>query len=95
MEKFDEYTYDDYEEDIEEYEEIEQEDNKKADVISTLSTVSNWFIKFGIVVAVILLVYYLFTGNIIDALLYIIGLVISFFFGYFFMYLLDKCIGEE
>lgn len=94
MEKFEEYYDSDlYEGEIEE--KVLVKDNEKIDVISILSTVSNWFIKLGIVIAVILVVYYTFTGGILDALLYILGLVISFFFGYFFMFLLDKCMDEE
>ena len=81
--------YDDYSsDDTEEYEEFNEED--KSDIISTISLVSTWFIRFGIVVTGILVLYFLFSAKFSTLLIYLISLVLAFFFGYVFMYLLEK-----
>ena len=67
------------------YEEVEEKD----DYIPLLSFIATWFIRIGIVVAAILFAVFLFTGKIMTALLYIIGLVIAFLFGYAIMFLID------
>lgn len=59
-------------------------------VVAVFASISTWFIRIGMVVAVILLLYFIFTGKIGSAVLYILGLIVAFFFGYFFMFLLDK-----
>ena len=90
MEKYDEYET---ELDDEDYAEIE-EANKEG-MISILNFFSTWFIRIGIVLAVILFIYYIVTGNILSAFLYLVGLVVAFFFGYAFMFLLDKFISAN
>lgn len=81
--------YDDYSSgDTEEYEEFDEED--KSDIISTISLVSIWFTRFGIVVTGILVLYFLFSAKFSTLLIYLISLVLAFFFGYVFMYLLEK-----
>ena len=81
--------YDDYSSDeTEEYEEFDEEG--KSDIISTISLVSTWFIRFGIVVTGILVLYFLFSAKFSTLLIYLISLVLAFFFGYVFMYLLEK-----
>ena len=59
-------------------------------VVAVFASISTWFIRIGMVVAGILLLYFIFTGKIGSAVLYILGLIVAFFFGYFFMFLLDK-----
>ena len=83
-------SYDLYDEleDIEDYEE-------QSLVISLLSIFSKWFIRVGMVVAIILFLYYLFTGKIASAFLFVLGLVAAFFFGYIFMFLLDKLVSSN
>lgn len=55
--------------------------------LSIFSTVFKWL---GIAIAVVLIAYFITQGNIKSLLLYILGLIISFFFGYFFMFLINK-----
>ena len=83
MEKDEYYDYDDS---------VEEEINP---VIDILALVSKVFIYIGIGIAVILLLYFLITLKIAKAFLYIIGLVIAYFFGYFFMFFLDKFISNN
>ena len=59
-------------------------------VVAVFASISTWFIRIGMVVAGILLLYFIFSGKIGSAVLYILGLIVAFFFGYFFMFLLDK-----
>ncbi len=59
-------------------------------LVSFMSVASTWFIRIGMAIGVILLLYFIFTGKIGNAVLYILGLIVAFFFGYFFMFLLDK-----
>lgn len=73
--------------DDEDYEEYE--DNKST-TLSILGTIAKWFIRLGIVFAVIVGIYYLVKLQIVNLLLFIVGLIISYFFGYFFMFCLDK-----
>ena len=44
----------------------------------------------GIAIAVVLVAFFITQGQLKTLLLYIIGLVAAFFFGYFFMYVLNK-----
>lgn len=71
-----------------EVEEIEEENS----VITVLSVISTWFIRIGMIIAVILFIYFIITGKILDAVLFILGLAVAYFFGYFFMFCLDKFI---
>ena len=71
-------------------EELDENDNSDFNMISFLSIASVWFIRFGMVVAVILLVYFIVVGKIGTAFLYILGLVFAYFFGYGFMFFLDN-----
>ena len=59
------------------------------DTFSLLASVSTWVIRIILVIAAILLLYFIFMGNIVTALLYALGLILAYFFGYFFVYLLD------
>ena len=74
----------------------EETHTKKADsyesnnFISILSIVSTWFIRIGIAIAIILIAFFVVKGQISNLLLYIVGLMASFFFGYFFMFILVK-----
>ncbi len=89
MSKYDGYVDDrDYEDDyVDEKEEAVVEDNT---IIPLLDLISTWFIRIGIVIGIIVLLYYIVVGKIFSALLFILGLVVSYFFGYFFMFCLDK-----
>ena len=62
-------------------------------IISILSLVSTWFIRLGMVFAVIVLLYFFINGKLLSAFLYILGLIIAYFFGYIFMYFLDKFVS--
>ena len=77
---------------------VEVEDNTEDDDddydtsgswISILEIISKWFIRIGLVIAAILLVLFLVTLKIKTLLLFLLGLVVAFLFGYFFMYCLD------
>ena len=72
------------------YEEYEDEKDNKANFIPMLDLVSTWFIRIGLVLATITLIYYVATGKFLSFLLYILGLVVAYFFGYFFMLILDR-----
>ncbi len=74
--------------DIDDYEEEQEE--KEFNIITILGFIATWFIRIGVVLGVILLLYFIFTGQVVNALLFILGLIIAYFFGYFFMFLLDK-----
>ncbi len=72
------------------YDEEEIEEEKEFSIIDILATISKWFIRLGIVFAIIVGIYYLVKLQIVNLLLFIIGLIVSYFFGYFFMFCLDK-----
>ena len=72
------------------YYEDELDEEDKSVIIATISLVSTWFIRFGIVVTGILVLYFLFSAKFSTLLIYLISLVLAFFFGYAFMYLLEK-----
>lgn len=74
--------------DVDDYEEEQEE--KEFNIITILGFIATWFIRIGVVLGVILLLYFIFTGQVVNALLFILGLIIAYFFGYFFMFLLDK-----
>ena len=101
MEKELEYKMNNYEdeyEDIEiddEYEIVESDEERREEAVTTLSVISKWFIRIGIVIMVFLLIYFVVTGNIINAMLYIVGLFVAFCFGYFFMYFLDYFVSKN
>lgn len=74
--------------DIDNYDEYEEE--KDSSIIPLLGTIAKWFIRIGIVCAVIVGIYYLVKLQITNLLLFIVGLVIAYFFGYFVMFCIDK-----
>ena len=82
-----------YDEDLDENE-IDDEYDKEG-VIPVLSFLSVWFIRFGLVVGVILFLYFIISGNIYNAFLYLLGLIIAYFFGYILMFCLDNFISVE
>lgn len=55
-----------------------------------LSVISLGFRIIGIIIAIILIAYFISTGQFKNLILYILGLIIAFFFGWFFMYFLVK-----
>ena len=79
----------------EEYEQTADTEEMSQEIISILSTLSTWFIRIGMGIGIILLLYYFISGKIMSAFLFIIGLVVAFFFGYAFMFLLDKFISAN
>ena len=83
-----------YDEDLDENE-IDEEYDKEGGAIPVLSFLSVWFIRFGLVVGIILFLYFIIVGNVYNALLFLLGLVIAYFFGYFLMFCLDKFISVE
>ena len=80
--------------DIDDYED-EYEEEKDSSLIPFLATIAKWFIRIGIVCAVIVGIYYLVKLQIVNLLLFIIGLLIAYFFGYFFMFCLDKLTSNK
>ena len=75
--------------DIDDYED-DYEEEKDSSIIPILGTIVKWFIRLGIVFAVIVALYYLIKLQITSLLLFIVGLVIAYFFGYFVMFCIDK-----
>jgi len=73
-------------------EEVEEDDSS---LIPILSLISTWFIRIGIGIGIILLIYYIVVGKLFSAILFILGLVVAYFFGYFFMFCLDKFMSAE
>ena len=65
--------------DIDDYDDYEEE--KDSSIIPILGTIVKWFIRLGIVCAVIVAIYYLVKLQITSLLLFIVGLVIAYFFG--------------
>ena len=105
VEDYDVETYANYEansnEDlsgIKEKKEIKKKNNNKdiylgkgaSIAVTIISACSNWFSIFGIVIAIILILVFLFTLQFKSLVLYLVILISSFFFGYLFMYFLDR-----
>ena len=81
-------TYQDI--DDEEYEDYDEYDEENSSILPILSTISKWFIRIGIVVGIILLLYFIVKTDFMSAFLFVIGMIVSYFFGYLFMFCLDK-----
>ena len=79
---------------LDEYEDYEEEENDSL-FIATLATISKWFIRIGIVIAIILFIYYIVTGKVTSGLLFLLGLIVAYFFGYGFMFLLDRLVSDN
>lgn len=67
--------------------EVEYNDENST-FMKILSIFSVWFSRLGIAIAIILIAVFISQGKFKSLLLYILCLVVSFFFGYFFMFLL-------
>ena len=78
-------TYQDIDEEYDEYDEDEE-----ISVLPILSFLSKWFIRIGMVIAVILLLYFIVKTDFMSAFLFVIGMIGAYFFGYLFMFCLDK-----
>ena len=78
---------------LDEYEDYEEENDSL--FIATLATISKWFIRVGIVIAIILFIYYIVTGKVTSGLLFLLGLIVAYFFGYGFMFLLDRLVSDN
>ncbi len=94
MEQYDEYEEYEYSDDDFAEDEVNQNNHDtsnddKERMVSIISFISTWFIRIGIVIAIVLLLVFFVTGKVLTALFYIIGLVVAFLFGYGFMFLLD------
>lgn len=74
--------------------EIEEEYKDNSSLMRFLAIFSVWFRRIGVVIAVILIAVFITRGEMKNLLLYILGLVASFIFGYGFMYILN-IINEE
>ncbi len=85
-------NYDDYED---EYEDYYDEDEDDGAFIGVLASISKWFIRIGIVIAIVLFIYYIMVGKVSSALLFVLGLIVAYFFGYGFMFLLDKLVDSN
>ncbi len=70
--------------------EYEDEEEKEYSILPLLATISKWFIRIGIVVGIILLLYFIVKTDFMSAFLFIIGMIVAYFFGYLFMLCLDK-----
>ena len=62
-------------------------DNGIYKFLSMFLVIFKWI---GVAIAIILIAYFITQGNMKSLLMYIIGLVFAFFFGYFFMFILNK-----
>ena len=69
--------------------EIEEEYKDNSSLMKYLEIFSVWFRRLGIVIAVILIAVFITRGEMKNLLLYFLGLVASFIFGYGFMYILN------
>ena len=82
---------DDYDDNSEDEEETNPyytyDDNSIYKFLSIFIIVFKWI---GVAIAIILISYFITQGNMKSLLMYILGLVIAFFFGYFFMFILNK-----
>ena len=89
--KVDKEEYDDDYDSYDDYGEVDEAYtyDSSSGLYKFLSIFLMVFKWIGIVIAVILIAYFITQGNIKSLFLYIIGLVIAFFFGYFFMYILN------
>ena len=58
-------------------------------IVTTLTSFSNIFGIMGMVIAAVLILFFIFTLQFDSLVLYLVVLIISFFFGYGFMYFLD------
>lgn len=58
-------------------------------IVNSLMSFSNIFGIIGMVIAAILILFFIFTLQFDSLILYLVVLIISFFFGYGFMYFLD------
>ena len=72
------------------YKELDKvdDDYEAAKVNGILSFISNLFSIIGVIIAIILIAYFITTGQFQNLILYILGLIVAFFFGWFFMYFL-------
>ena len=96
MRKIDDYQdYDEYEEEDYDFDEYNQDYEDDSAFIGTLAFISKWFIRIGIVIAAILFIFYLIKGQVASALLFILGLIVAYFFGYGFMFLLDRIVDSN
>ena len=80
-------TYEEYED---EHDDVEEEST----IVSVFDFISTWFIRIGIVIAVILILIFLFSGKMLTALFYVIVLIGAFLLGYGFMFLLDFFVSD-
>lgn len=64
-------------------------------IFDILGLLAKWFIRIGLFVGLLLIIYYIFTLQFLSLLLFLIILVVSFFFGYFFMFCLDTFLVKE
>lgn len=78
---------------LDEYEEYEEENDSL--FIATLAAISKWFIRIGLVIAIILFIYYIVTGKATTGLLFLLGLIVAYFFGYGFMFVLDHLVSDN
>ena len=58
-------------------------------IVNSLMSFSNLFGIIGMVIAAILILFFIFTLQFDSLVLYLVVLIVSFFFGYGFMYFLD------
>ena len=84
-----------YDDDYEDNEVYDQDYEDDSAFIGALAFISKWFIRIGMVIAVILFIYYIINGKLSTGLLFILGLVVAYFIGYGFMFLLDKIVDSD
>ena len=65
-----------------------EEDEEDYETVPILSFISTWVGRIGIIIAIILIIYFLATAQFKNLFFYIFGLILAYFFGYFFMFLL-------
>lgn len=90
VEKVESNDYEDYDDEDDEEETnsyYTYDDNSIYKFLSIFIVVFKWI---GVAIAIILISYFITQGNMKSLLMYILGLVFAFFFGYFFMFILNK-----
>ena len=68
----------------------EEERGYTIGIYPTLASFSTWFIRIGLIIGAILLVYFFVVGKVLSAFAFIVGIIVAYFFGFFVMFCLDK-----
>lgn len=74
------------------YEELEKEEERgyTIGIYPALASFSTWFIRIGLIIGAILLIYFIVVGKVLSAFAFIVGMIVAYFFGFLVMFCLDK-----